>query len=84
MGKSALAAILYIAVELGVAAAVLTQRIERAVAEEAVEVIGIFGGVTGEVLAFLVAEKSVVLIFPIGEHIRHNEILLKIIPREAL
>jgi hypothetical protein len=57
----------------------IPQRIQRTVAEQTVEVIGVFGGVAREVLALLIAEKRIVFIFPIGEQFSHfKKFLIKV------
>lgn len=50
----------------------LAERIEGAVAEKAVEVLFLDSLMAGEGLAFFVAEKCVMLAFPVGLSVVHN------------
>jgi len=55
-----------------ITSAVLAKRVERAVAEKAVEIIFRYSFVAGKGFAFLVAEIRVVLIFPVGLTVIHS------------
>ena len=61
MGIQALAAVLYAILRVDeVAAAVVTQHIQRAIAEQAVEIVGVGLRMAGEVFAFPIAEEGIV------------------------
>ena len=47
------------------AAALIARKIQRAIAEQTVKILGVVAFVTGEIFTFLVGEKSVVFIFPV-------------------
>ena len=57
-----------------IAAALVTQHIERAIAEQAVELLRRIGFVTWKVLAVFVLKKGVVLLFVTGFHRNHPSI----------
>ena len=50
----------------------LSERVERAVAEKAVKLIFAYSFVAREILAFLVAEIRVMFIFPVGLTVIHS------------
>ena len=73
VGHAALFAVLYAFLCVGeITSAVLSQRVERAVAEKAVKLIFAYSFVAREILAFLVAEIRVVFIFPVGLTVIHS------------
>lgn len=70
MGDEAFAAVLYVFLGVGeVAVASTTERVERTVAEQAVEAVGVAILVAGIILAFPVAEKFIVLVAFVLLHI---------------
>lgn len=60
MGQGAVAAVFYVFLIFEIAAAFALQHVERAEAEKAIEVFGIFQFVAGEILTFSVLKKFVV------------------------
>jgi hypothetical protein len=67
MGQLALGAILDAVLGIGKAAAALvTQGVQRTVAEQAIEAVGIVGGMAGKKLTFLMLKEGVLFAFPIG------------------
>ena len=65
-----------------IASAVLAERVEGAIAEKAVKFIFAYSFVTRKILAFLVAEKRVMLILPVGLTVIHSGASLFICCRE--
>ena len=68
--KQALGAILYAVLGIfAVAAALFAQRKQRAIAEQAVKILRMFGGMAGKIFTFGILKKSVIAVF------RHSTIL---------